>query len=126
MFALVAMFLVPATVVVDSPRDAAHIGVDLPKATQSTELRGALREDALLVAVQRDGQIWLDREQITPERLPAEIRERVSQGAERKVYIRADLRVNYGRVLEVLSSVRSAGIDNIAFLVNERNSRPAR
>jgi biopolymer transport protein TolR len=124
MFALVAMFLLPAIVVVDSPRDAAHVSVNLARTTNSTDLGGALREDALLVAIQRDGHIWFDRDQITPENLPAAIRERVSHGAERKVYIRADRRAKYGTVLEVLSSARSAGIENVAFLVNERNSRP--
>jgi len=123
MFALVAMFLLPATVIEDSPKNAASIPVDLAKATRSTELRGALREDAMFVAVERDGRIWFDRDQITPEHLPAAIRERVSHGAERKVYIRADMRVNYARVLDVLNSVRSAGIDNVAFLV-ERNPSP--
>src|ERR1700736_1953323 len=47
MFALVAMFVVPATVVVDSPRDAAHISVDLAKVSNPTDMRGADREDAL-------------------------------------------------------------------------------
>ena len=124
MFALVAMFLLPASVVIDSPRDAGHVGVDLAKAANSADVRGALREDALLVAIQRDGHIWFDRDQITAEGLPAAIRRRVSNGAEPKVYIRADKRVNYGRVLQVLTSVRSAGVENVAFLVNERSSRP--
>jgi biopolymer transport protein ExbD len=124
MFALVAMFLLPAMVVVDSPRDAAHAAVDLAKASNLTDLQGALREDALFVAVQRDGHTWFGRDQIKPENLPAAIRERVSHGAERKVYIRADMHAKYGTVLEVLSGVRSAGIENVAFLVNERNSRP--
>ena len=124
MFALVAMFLLPARFV-HAPNDAAHVGVDLAKTSHSRDLQGALREDALLVAVLRDGRIWFDRNQITPERLPSAIRERVSHGSEQKVYIRADRRTKYGTVLEVLSSIRSAGIDNVAFLVNERNSRPA-
>ena len=58
----------------------------------------------------------------TPETLPAMIRQRVSHGAEPKVYIRADKRVSYGRVLQVLGSVRSPRIENVAFLVNERSS----
>jgi biopolymer transport protein TolR len=120
----VAMFLLPATVVVDSPRDATHAAVDLAKVSNSTDLRGALREDALFVAVQRDGRIWFGRDQITPENLPAAIRERVSHGAQPKVYIRANMRTKYETVLDVLSGVRSAGIENVAFLVNERNSRP--
>jgi len=124
MFALVAMFLLPAAVVNDSPRDAGHVALDLAKVSNSTDMRGALREDALLVAVQRDGRIWFDRSQIAPENLSTAIRDRVRHGAEPKVYIRADLRVNYGRVVEVLSRVRSAGIENVAFLVNERNALP--
>lgn len=124
MFALVAMFLLPTAVIIDSPRDARHVGVDLSKAAHSSEMRGALREDALWVAIQRDGRIWFDRDQITPERLPAALRQRLSRGAEPKLYIRADKRAKYGRVLEVVSSVRSAGIEDVAFLVNDGSSRP--
>ena len=83
-------------------------------------MRAANREDALLVAVERNGRIWLDTDQITPEQLPAKIRERLSRGAERRVYIKADARSKYGLVVEVLRSVRSAGIENIAFLVDDR------
>jgi biopolymer transport protein TolR len=126
MFALVGMFLLPAMVVVDSPRDAWHVGVDTPKASNSTELRGADREDALLVAITRDGQVWFDRDRITGDKdLSAAIRDRVSRGAERKVYIRADMRARYGLVLRVLNIVRTAGIENVAFLVHERNSHPS-
>lgn len=57
MFALVAMFLLPTMVVIDSPRDARHIGVDYPKASHWKELGVANREDALLVAITRDGKV---------------------------------------------------------------------
>jgi len=122
MFALVAMFLLPATIVVDSPRSAAGLPVDMAKTSHPIILRGANREDALLVAVQRDGRIWFDRDQITPDQLPAKIREHLSHGAEHRVYIRADARAKYGTVVEVLDGVRSAGVENITFLVDERNS----
>ncbi|MGA8314168.1 MAG: biopolymer transporter ExbD [Terriglobales bacterium] len=122
MFALVGMFLLPAMVVVDSPRNAAQIAVDLAKASNSTDLRGADREDALVVAITRDGHVWFDRDQVLLENLPTAIRWRVSGGAERKVYIRADMRAKYGLVVRVLGSVRAAGIEKVAFVVNERNS----
>jgi len=126
MFALVAMFLLPAAVVIDSPRDARNVAVHLARVSNSTDMRGARREDALLVAVRRDGRIWFDRDQITPENLAAAIRDRASHGAEPKVYIRADLGAKYGRVVEVLRGVRSAGIENVGLLVNQRNAPPAR
>jgi biopolymer transport protein TolR len=122
MFALVAMFLLPATIVIDSPRGAAGAAVDLAKTSHSVTMRGANREDALLIAVQRDGRVWFDEDQITSDHLAAAIRERLSHGAEPKVYIRTDMRAKYGTVIEVLDGVRSAGIENIAFLVEERKS----
>lgn len=124
MFALVAMFLLPAMVVIDSPRDARHIGVDYPKASHWKELGAANREDALLVAITRDGKVWFDTNQIALENLPVAIRERVQHGAERKVYIRADMRTRYGLVGRALDTVRAAGIEHVAFVVNERNSAP--
>jgi biopolymer transport protein ExbD/biopolymer transport protein TolR len=124
MFALVAMFLLPATVVVDSPRDARRIGVDYAKVSHPKELRAANREDALLVAITRDGQVWFDADRISPENLPAAIRQRVRRGAEQKVYIRADMRAKYGLVVMVLDNVRAAGIEQVAFIVGERNLSP--
>jgi biopolymer transport protein TolR len=103
--------------------DLSSTSVDLARVVHSVAMRGALREDALLVAVQRDGRIWFGTGQITPEQLPAAIRERVSRGAPSKVYIRADARAKYGTVLEVLDGVRSAGIENIGFLVDDRHLR---
>ncbi len=120
MFALVAMFLIPATTVVDSPRGTAGAAADLAKVAHPVAMREANREDALLIAVQRDGRIWFGTETVTPDHLPGKIRDRLSRGAERRVYIRADARARYGTVLEVLDNVRSAGIENIAFLVDER------
>ena len=88
MFALVAMFWLPAMVVDYHPRDAADVSVDYAKASHSVVLEKALREDALFVAVQRDGKIWFDSDMMTPDKLPAAIRERMRHGAERSLYSR--------------------------------------
>lgn len=118
MLALVAMFVLPARIVVDTPRGAAYIPVDLAKVSHPDDMMGASREDALIVAITRDGQVWFGTDRIAPENLPAAIHERVSRGAERKVYIRADMRARYRGVSQVLGNVRAAGIENVAFLVD--------
>jgi biopolymer transport protein TolR len=121
MFALVAMFLLP-TMVVHSPRNAANMPLDMAKASHASAMQAANREDALLIAVGRNGNVWFDTEVIGVNDLSVKIRARVSQGAERKVYIRADARASYGVVLQVLDGVRAAGVENIAFVVDERKS----
>ena len=42
--------------------------------------------------------------------------------ARNAVYIRADARTKYGNVVEVLDSLRSTGIEEIAFVVEYRSA----
>ena len=81
----------------------------------------ANREDAIIVVIRRDSAVWLGNHRVSSlEELRTGIRDAVSHGAERKVYVRADMRARYGAVREVAGTVRSAGVENIAFLVDER------
>jgi len=97
-------------------------GADLPKVKHPILMRGANREDALVFVVQRDGQLWLGYQRLPLDSVPSKIREALSHGSEKKVYIRADARAKYGMVLQLLDRVRSAGVENVAFLVYERKT----
>jgi biopolymer transport protein TolR len=103
---------------VDMPRPS----VDLAKAGSPVAMRAADKENALVVAVNREGKVFFRTDPVSVEQLPAKIREGVSQGAERKVYIKADARAKYGWVKEVLDSVQSSGVEKIGFLVENRRT----
>jgi biopolymer transport protein TolR len=117
MFALVAMFLLPAGIVVDYRGPSTNFA----KVDHPISMPNALREDVLEVAVTRDGKIWLGHDVMLVDQLPAAIRTAVSNGSERKVYIRADMPARYGAVKQVLDAVQSAGIEKVAFLVDQRH-----
>jgi biopolymer transport protein ExbD len=46
----------------------------------------------------------------------------VEHGAEKKVYIRAEARLRYRTVLEVLDAIRSSGVEKIAFQAYQRST----
>jgi biopolymer transport protein TolR len=119
MFVLVYMFMVPAVNELDRHRG---VSLDMPKANYPISMRGADREDALMVATMRDDKVFFRTYQVTIEQLPARIRDGASQGAERKVYIRADARAKYGTVKEALDGAHAAGIEEIGFLVDQRRT----
>src|SRR6266851_1607602 len=98
--------------------------VDMPNAVHPVSMRGADREDAMIVAITRDDRIFFRTDRVAPDQLPAKIQQSLSQGSERKVYIRADARAKYGWVAEVLAGVRSAGVEKIGFLVDKRPTSP--
>jgi biopolymer transport protein TolR len=54
------------------------------------------------------------------DQLAGKIRGGISQGSEKKVYIRADARAKYGWVAEVVDNVRSTEVEKISFLADER------
>jgi biopolymer transport protein TolR len=97
------------------PVDAARVG-------HLISMRGADREDALVVGITRYGQVFFRADPVSVDQLSGKIREGVRQGAERKVYIRADARAKYGWVKEVLDSVQSSGVEKIGFLVEPRRT----
>jgi biopolymer transport protein ExbD len=101
-----------------------HHGVsaDLPKIWNSKSMPGANREDALTVVILRDGSMYFAKGHTKPGDVPEQIQEGVGRGAEKKIYIRADARVRYRTVLEVLDAVRSAGVEKMAFLVYQRHA----
>ena len=97
------------------------VSADLPKVLHPVSIPGAVREDAIRITIQRDGNVYIGNDRVTQAQLPVKIRERLQDLAvERKVYVVADFRARWGSVKSVLEGIRSAGILRVTFLVNER------
>jgi biopolymer transport protein TolR len=96
--------------------------VDLPHVAHPVRLRKADRDDAMTVAIMRDGKVFFRGDQVFLDHLPAKVRQGLKDGAEKKVYIRADARAKYGTVKEALDGIRNAGIENVAFLADQRRA----
>jgi biopolymer transport protein ExbD len=115
MIALVALLMAPSVIDVDLRQPSA----DLPFVSYSTAQPGALREDALVITVERDGSVYLLRDRIMPEDLPGKIRNGVIHGSEAKAYLQFDARASYRDIKRVLDGIHKAGIEKIVFIVNQ-------
>jgi biopolymer transport protein ExbD len=113
--ALLIIFLVN----LPSPHDN-RSPVDLARTQHADPLPAALREDAMLVAVTRDGNVFYGTQQIQPNDLPTAIQDAVRRGSERKVYLQVDARAHYGDAVVVIDQVRQAGIENIGIITDQR------
>jgi len=98
--------------------------IRLPKANNPLEMPEADKEDALLVAVNRDGKVFFGNDQILPADLTARIKERMGTVPDRKVFVRADARVHYKAVVQVVDDVRSAGVSELALLTERKRDLP--
>jgi len=93
--------------------------VKLPEAVNTVEQPQAAQ--MLTVFLEKDGNIFFD-EKIVPDitKLAALIEEKMEEKklSERKVGLRADSDVPYGKVQEVMNAIRNAGIEVIGLLVD--------
>jgi biopolymer transport protein TolR len=96
------------------------VTVSLAQANNPVQMPDADKEDALIVAVMRDGKIFFDTQQVTPEDLTQKVKDRVSSRADKRVYVKADARAKYKAVVDVVDNVRSAGVDQLGLLTEER------
>lgn len=119
--ALAAVGFVLLVVMMIVPQPHHGYGPDLPHVLHPVSMGGANREDAMIIAVMRDGAVYFGRDKVQPVQLPSKILDCLrDHTVEPRVYIRADGRVWYRSVKEVVDGVRSAGIERVAFLVDQR------
>ncbi len=100
------------------PTHPRYAPVDMSVTQNSTLQPGARREDAIEVAIARDGMVFFRNQRILLTDVPEVLREAVRAGAEKTVYVKADARVKYGDVKAVLDQIRLSGLQNITFLTN--------
>ena len=98
------------------------VSVDLAKTNNPVQMPDADKEDALLVAVQRDGAVFFGSEKISPDQLTNKIKDKLAARVDKRVFIRADARTKYGNVVEVVDNVRAAGVDQLGLLTEQRKS----
>jgi biopolymer transport protein TolR len=95
--------------------------VEMAKTNNPVQMPDADKEDALIVAVQRDGKIFFDAQMVSPEELTQKVKERVSSRTNKQVFVRADARARYKSVVDVVDDVRSAGVDQLGLLTEQRH-----
>ena len=98
------------------------VSVDLAKTNNPVQMPDADKEDALLVAVQRDGAVFFGSEKISPDQLTNKIKDKLAARVDKRVFIRADARTKYGNVVEVVDNVRAAGVDQLGLLTEQRKA----
>jgi biopolymer transport protein TolR len=96
------------------------VNVDLPVATAAVIMDNANKEDAVTVAVTRDGRTYLGGELVTVDDLGAKISAKLENKTDKQVYMRADVRANYGKVMDAVDQIRAAGVSQLGLLTEKR------
>jgi len=96
--------------------------VDLTKAANAVAMKEADAEDAILVAITRQGELFLmpGNNKVAAADLPSKVSDLLTGRLDKTVYVKSDSRAKYEAVTEVIDYLRAAGVDELGLLTESQ------
>jgi biopolymer transport protein ExbD/biopolymer transport protein TolR len=96
------------------------VQVDMAKVDNPTNMPDADKEDAIVVAITRDGGVFLGQNKVAIGELGGLVRDKLADKPGKTIYVRADARAQFRAVEDAIDAVRTAGVDDVGLLTNKR------
>lgn len=116
MLVLLVVFMITA------PLLSSGVPVDLPK----SDAKPISQEDdkPLEITLGKDGKMFIGETEVKREKLVSLLTAMTSDNPERRVFIRADLALSYGQVMDTLGLLNGAGFRKVALLSVQSSKAP--
>ncbi len=112
MLVLLIIFMVTA------PLLSAGVQVNLPKANAKSLSQNDSKP--LEVSVDGSGQIYLGETKVTLDRLTGMLQAIAAESKDRRVYLKADTKLPYGKVAAVMGAITTSGLSNVSMLFDSQ------
>jgi biopolymer transport protein TolR len=117
MLVLLVVFMVAA------PLLTVGVPVDLPQ-TQAPPINEP--KEPLVITINGEGHLFLQETEVPTESLIPRLGAITGNNPDASIYVRGDKAINYGRVLEVMSLVSSAGFRKVSLIAVPPKGAPAK
>ena len=101
------------------------VQVDMARVDNPTNMPDADKEDAIVVAITRDGGVFLGQNKTSLSELGTQVREKLADKPGKTIYIRADARAQYRAVEDAIDAVRTAGVEDVGLLTQKKEGNLA-
>jgi biopolymer transport protein ExbD len=95
------------------------VSVDMAKVNNAQDMQDADKDDAIILAVTRDGKMYLGSTQVTLDDITNKVKDLIANRLDKTVFVRSDARAKYGDVVKAVDEVRSAGVDKLGLLTEK-------
>ena len=96
------------------------VNVNMVKVDSALAMPDADKDDAVVVAVTRDGRVYLGANQVVVDDLGPKVRDLLENKVSKEVFMRADARAHYGTVMDAIDNLRTAGVDEVGLLTESK------
>ena len=111
-----------------TPMLSKGVAVNMVKTHNDIKMQEADKEDAILIAITRDGKVFLSpgNTMVQVDQLPPKVKDLQQNRSDKTVYIRADARARFASVTDVIDALRTDGVDTIGLIteaIQDKNRR---
>jgi biopolymer transport protein ExbD/biopolymer transport protein TolR len=100
--------------------------IDMVAVVNPVAMPDADKEDAIVVAITRDGGVFLGQNKTSVDVLGNQVRDKLADNPGNKtIFIRADARAEYRAVEDAIDAVRTTGVEDVGLLTQKREGNPA-
>jgi biopolymer transport protein ExbD len=101
--------------------------VEMVHSKNAVAMQNADKEDAILISVTRNGEIFLSpgNRRVTVDDLPPRVQDLLTNRLDKTVYIKSDSRAKYQVVEDTVDNLRAAGVDQLGLLTEQRAAESA-
>ncbi len=116
MLVLLIIFMVTA------PLLTSGVNVDLPKANASP-----VNQDAkpITVSIDAAGEVYLADAKVDLPALVTKLQALSQNNVDRRIFVRGDKAVSYGRIMQIMSTITQGGFTKVALLAEQTGSTAA-
>jgi biopolymer transport protein TolR len=98
---------------VAAPMMTGSVELDLPKGASNANQS---QDEPIAVSIKNDGSIYLQEEQTKLRSLPEKLLAITGNNIDSKIFVRADSKIDYGRVMEAVKTINSAGFTQVVLV----------
>jgi len=98
------------------------VSIDMAKVENAVAMPDADKEDAIVVAVTRDGAFFLGQDRVAASELGTKVAAKLADKPGKTIYVRADARAQYKAVEDAIDDVRTAGVDEVGLLTQKKEN----
>jgi len=118
MLVLLIIFMV-VTPMIQKGASVDRATVDNPR-----DMEGADKEDALVVAITKDGSIFMGSQKVELSNLTSVLKDKLAaKKGDKTVYLNSDRNALYGKVVAVVDEIRAAGVDQLGLLTEKAQKK---
>jgi biopolymer transport protein ExbD len=115
------MLVVLIIFMVITPMLSKTIPVNLVKTRNPIKMAEADKEDAVIIAVTRDGKVFLSpgNALVQLDQVGARVKDLQTNRTDKTVYLKGDARARFESVTDVVDALRTSGVDQLGLLTEE-------